>query len=84
MRISKLRKPKIITQEWIDKNKKRLVDNLFRILLKVSTIEMKYYEDEEWSGYDLHTYENLLRDHKNFCNQLGELCIIEVNFKQER
>lgn len=76
----KLPRPEHMTQDWIDRNKKRLVTNIKEINNKLSDIENAYPWPPDCPKFERMRYDDLYSDYVMYNNQLEELKEIERNY----
>ena len=76
----RLPRPERITQDWIDRNRKRLTTNIKEINNKLSDIENAYEWPEDCPKFERMRYDDLYSDYVMYNNQLTELKEIERNY----
>ena len=76
----KLPRPNVITGQWINRNKRRLVTNIKELNRQLSDIENSYNDFSEITESDAELYNELYSDYEKYNNQLTELKEIERTY----
>jgi len=79
--MSKLPRPSVITNQWIDRNKRRLTVNIQELNRQLSDIENAYEWPEDCPKFERMRYDDLYSDYVMYNNQLNELTEIERNYR---
>jgi len=78
--MSKLPRPNLITSDWINRNKRRLVTNIKELNRQLSDIENAWEWPEDCPKFERMRYDDLYSDYQLYNNQLTELKEIERNY----
>ena len=78
--MSKLPRPNLITSDWINRNKRRLVTNIKELNRQLSDIENAYPWPPDCPKFERMRYDDLYSDYQLYNNQLTELKEIERNY----
>ena len=78
--MSKLPRPNLITSDWINRNKRRLVTNIKELNRQLSDIENAYPWPPDCPTFERMRYNDLYSDYEKYNNQLTELKEIERTY----
>ena len=78
--MSKLPRPNLITSDWINRNKRRLVTNIKELNRQLSDIENAYPWPPDCPKFERMRYNDLYSEYEKYNNQLTELKEIERNY----
>ena len=73
----KLPRPNLITNEWINRNKRRLTVNIQELNRQLSDIENAYPWPPDCPKFERMRYDDLYSEYEKYNNQLEELKEIE-------
>ena len=76
----KLPRLNLITSDWINRNKRRLVTNIKELNRQLSDIENAYPWPPDCPKFERMRYDDLYSDYQLYNNQLTELKEIERNY----
>lgn len=76
----KLPRPELITQGWIDRNKRRLTVNIQELNRQLADIENAYPWPPDCPKFERMRYDELYSEYEKYNNQLTELKEIERNY----
>jgi len=78
--MSKLPRPNLITSDWINRNKRRLVTNIKELNRQLSDIENAYPWPPDCPKFERMRYNDLYSEYEKYNNQLTELKEIERTY----